>query len=87
MPVKGFLALVKTSSGCDKSSFLSDLGVGSFVLTTLAFQAKLRSMLARYPAQPESMFLVHHVKAGPNALRPSNPYSHDRSGMDRAGTS
>ena len=55
---------------CDKCSFLSDLGIGSFVLTTVVFQAKLRSIPASYPAPPESMFLVDHVEAGPNALPP-----------------
>ena len=55
------------------------------MLTTMVFQAKLRSIPASYPAPLESMFVVDHVKAGPNALLPSDP-SHDRSGVDRTRT-
>lgn len=42
----------------DKCSFLSDLGLGSFILTTGVFRAKLRSMSTSYPELESKMSFV-----------------------------
>ena len=47
-----------TSVEYDKYSFLSDLGIGSFILTTGVFRAKLRSMATSYHASELNTSLV-----------------------------
>ena len=42
----------------DKCSFLSDLGLGSFILTMGVFQAKLRSLSTSYPESESKMSFV-----------------------------